>query len=375
MLTVDALYYPGFEMSLDWLKAFLLLHDSVARIVPTDYPFQDSEDLLRFREALPDAIEDKPSSTELIQFDELQLDHIDRAFAEVERRTQERKLHTTIRFRDEGEFRISTELVGYVFLHKSKISTDVLRLLNKHDLGPARYREFAKGVTGGTDWIPVKREASHLILSLLADRMALQLGCGTVTSEALDYSLIAVTARGVGPLSGRLPGPTATRLLASLVIETLIPDSLNDAPLDLYIELRKELTDIREPFKELVQEAQSAEGLLDVSDVEMLAERLKAISERISEKIETVQARNRFSRFRKWGLFTVGSLVALGSALPLDLQLSLALAAMGITIEGLSLVVPEIESTDRQAERIARRIASLKKELRRELQDSVHVFV
>lgn len=75
------LYYPEFEPPLDWLKAYLLFHDKVVRVVPTDVGDFESDDFKRFQDAFPDGIQDIPSTPDLIDLDDISLHRLDRAFA------------------------------------------------------------------------------------------------------------------------------------------------------------------------------------------------------------------------------------------------------------------------------------------------------
>ena len=80
---MTSLYYPSYEPPLSWLKAYLLFHDQVARIVPPDIEKLEEEDFKRFRDVFPDAIYDIPSTKELIDLDDMALHRLDRAFEKV----------------------------------------------------------------------------------------------------------------------------------------------------------------------------------------------------------------------------------------------------------------------------------------------------
>jgi len=223
-----------------WLRKYLLFEDQVARIVPSNHRYSDEPEFLRLRECFPDAIVDIPSSTEVTEFDHHELELFERAFRNIQANDPALRPGRTvisIGHEDDG----STVHRGYVRLHRSKVSKSVLALLNKYRMGPAEFEGLKNMLMAmekdldPRDWLEVKAEASHLILSGLTAKVAWKYGYGPVTSSPLDYSLVALNALGVGPRSGSLPGPSSQCMLASSVIGALIPESIEEIPIDVYL--------------------------------------------------------------------------------------------------------------------------------------------
>ena len=196
-----SLYYPNLEPPLGWLKAFLLFNDGIVRIVPPDSAKHESLAFRRFREAFPDAISDIESSDELVTFNDRTLGLLDRAFATLPPSGDTGSLSYKA---DSNGYIESIDFPGHVFLHRSKVAPSVVQLMMNHELAPVAYQFAANAAGVPDDWLVVRQEASHLVLSLLAARVACDRGLHSVTDSPLDYSCCA-RWRGHWPQSGHDP--------------------------------------------------------------------------------------------------------------------------------------------------------------------------
>lgn len=370
------LYYPGHMLPVGWLRKYLLFEDQVARIVPSNHRYSDEPEFLRLRECLPDAIVDIPSSTEIAEFDHHELELFERAFRNIQANDPAlRPGRTVISIGCDDDGGIVHP--GYVRLHRSKVSQSVLALLNKYRMGPADFEDLKNKLMtmekdrDPRDWLEVKAEASHLILSGLAARVAWTHGYGPVTSSPLDYSLVALNALGYDRRSGSLPGPSSHCMLASSVVSTLIPESIEEIPTEVYLELRKEFSDVREPFRRLIMESDVAADLRGAADAEILRQRLEATAHDVSTRIEKVRQRRRFAQIEQWTPFAMLSLITFASVLSQDFKLTLALAGATVSIGVIEKVMRPMDVRDPDAVKVAGKLAGLKRDLSEQVERSV----
>ena len=270
--------------------------------------------------------------------------------------------------------------VGYVRLHGSKVSKPVLALLNKYSLGPEIYQALVEAwslsspdLMNSGQWFEVKEEAADLILSGLAARVAWEKGFGLATNSPLNYSLVALNALGIGPRSGSFPGPYTRCMLGSRVISMLIPESIDQIPIETYLELRREFADIREPLHRLILECDAAAGLDGIANAEALQQRLEISAKELSDRIETIQQKKMFARIKQWAPTALLSLITMAGVMPLNFQLGLVLAATTVTISVIEKIMQE--EPDRDLIRVAGAVSGIRAELPAEVEQSVQALL
>ncbi len=232
-------------------------------------------------------------------------------------------------------------------MHRSKISKLVNELLEKHNLAPWFYQVFGSAFYPQEKFMVVKQEASSLILSLLADRIARDNGFDTVTNHPMDYSLLALNGLGATPVSGTVPGGYADKLLANAVITAQISKTLAEIPLDDYREIRKEYSDLREPFRRLINEKLSPERLGRITKAETLDDCLKHAAQELAAKIEQGRRKNILAHCKYWAPWIALSLVTVAAAFPVSAPIALPLAGVTVALTFIEKVVPEPNSSDK----------------------------
>lgn len=347
------LYYPDFAPPIDWLRSFLLFYPKVARIVPEE-GIDDDIDLRLFRESFPDAVEDIPATKHMIELDDLQLSRLDRALAEISTPVDS----FTVSFGSNNE----TEFPGYVFLHRSKVSSAVEELLLKHDLMPEFYQTMAYAVGASDKFLVVKDEAANLILSLLADRVARDRGLDSVTSDPLNYSLLAVNGLGIGSLSGGVPGTRVEKVLASAVIQAQIPQGLPQMSIERYRNLREEFLRLREPLEHFMSSKVQLQQLDRISNAATLADEIHDSAERCSQAIDEVRARVQKGTIKHWIPFSLLSVIGVVSAVAVDPLVGLSLSSVSILVGAIDKVLSDPEQIEKEAARLNYHFASLRGE-------------
>jgi hypothetical protein len=163
------LYYPDFVPDRTWLRRALLLCDGVVRIVPEDVRLDEPDDLKHLQDILPGCLQSEapgPDDVALEYGDEGRLNRALRVIATHRERS-----------RDELDLTISEgghlSITDHVFVHDAKLSNLVFELLREHGL----LNEAAQSLAPDRFYV-VQRDASDLILSGVASRMARRLaGC------------------------------------------------------------------------------------------------------------------------------------------------------------------------------------------------------
>lgn len=353
------LYYPDFEPPLEWLRTFLLFHKNIARIVPTDVVDFETDDFKRFREAFPEAIIDIPSTSDLIELDQVQRDRLDKAFGKIaENMTISDEVSLNLTIIDGG-----ISFPGFAFLHRSKVSHSVHQLLIKHQLAPDFLQDVAAGFDISNEVIVVDDKAANLILSLLADRVARDNGFDTVTSSLIDYSLLAVNGMGVSPCSGSVPGGSSNKLLASTILTAQVPQHIADIPLDEYGELRKEYSDLQEPFQRIISEQAALARIDRIANPELIAQHINKAASDFSLKLERIQRKRKLSYIKRFSPYVVAGLIELTNPLQFELKIALTLAAVTVVVEGIERAIPTADPDDKELAKIRRSLFGLQRRL------------
>jgi hypothetical protein len=235
--------------------------------------------------------------------------------------------------------------------------------LKKYNLAPDYYETIGAVIGLSREFLIVKGEASNLILSLLADRVARDNGFDSVTSYPLDYSLLALNGMGATRFSGSVPGGHADRLLASVVIKLQIPGIRADITLAEYREIRKDYSDLREPFARLVKEQLASGRLSEITDAGSLENLLREATADFSAKLKNIQHRSRYAFLKRWVPFTVLSLLGIAAALPVSLSIAMGLALITVTAGVIDKIVSDQSASEKDAAMIHRRLVSLRDQL------------
>ncbi|NVM56794.1 MAG: hypothetical protein HWN51_01550, partial [Desulfobacterales bacterium] len=186
----EALYYPTFEPPAIWLRSFLLFFDKIRTIVPDDVDFKLSEEISRLVDLIPDVFETVSVEEQDVDVDELNLRRMRSAFQIIgKREPKANREEIKIIIDKDGSVRIA----GHTFLHDRKMSGKVRALLEKFGLIRPELDGIAE-VIGAQNFSIVNENASDLIVSQVADRVAKRYGWNTVTDRKIDFTVNALNA-------------------------------------------------------------------------------------------------------------------------------------------------------------------------------------
>lgn len=211
---LPVLYYPKFEPDQRWLRSVLLLVDNVVRIIPEDADHTDSDPTKQLSDAMPGCLQNIPPTKDDIAVDFINFNRLEKAFTQISTKFP-RRPRKKYRFRLGIDGSVRAE--GHVWLSNSKLEPRIRELLIKYNLadkgGPfAQMAPFKNAVFAN-------EEASGLIVSHIADRIARRTGLDTMTDEALPFVVRSLDALGVTDKSLDREGEGA---LASTIANSLL---------------------------------------------------------------------------------------------------------------------------------------------------------
>jgi hypothetical protein len=131
---------------------------------------------------------------------------------------------------------------NYVWLSNSKLQDRVRELLFKYRLAQSNF-----GLSEGR--LPAHKDASNLIVSYIADRIAKRAGLNTITDAIIPYTVQTLDALEISTPALSREGEG---LLASAVAMAAVPAGIERLDAHVFQELRQSFADIRAPFHELV---------------------------------------------------------------------------------------------------------------------------
>jgi hypothetical protein len=204
----------------------------------------DSEPTQRMLEWMPGALSTISLTENDKYLDSINLGRMEQAFALIQNQARGSLVKPLV-FQFEAD-RVSVP--GGVWLSKSKITDEILKLLVKYKL--ANMDLFAHGNPFNSgDTFPVQEEASNLIVSYVADRVAARTGLDTITDVEIPYTVHSLDALGASTASIHREGEG---LLAAAVANLEVPDGIERLEAHDYQELHQSFQEIREPFHALI---------------------------------------------------------------------------------------------------------------------------
>jgi hypothetical protein len=316
-----ALYYPHVEPPIAWLRSAALLFDRVTSFVPKDSDESLSDDLLRFAEKT-DAWEPHRPSEDTADLVGGSLERLDAAFAEIatERKYAPDRFEMTFIHDHVGNLRIKDR----VFLHDSKLSLRIQHLLRKHNL--LLPKAVAEPLRPGNWWL-VDEKASNLLLAQIADNLAALKGWASVTDDNDCYTF---TSRDFIGGSARVVEGQVARIM----IAELIPDSIDEMPLDRYVDLRLRYEPMREEVTRFVTDIIREDRLADIGDPQALRVAVADAVRELRKELERFRESAVGTAIRKWSPFGIGGLLTLASG-ALPVAFGLPVAAAKLTIAGV----------------------------------------
>jgi hypothetical protein len=345
------LYYPGFHPNPIWLRRVLLLTDNVTRVVPTDVPVSDPEDLLALREAMPECLRSiSPVETDITIADH-EMPRLARAFAFLAAsRSEASKRTVEISISKNG----SISILGYMFLHQDKVSPKILEELRRTKLifeGPDRHTEF-----GG--FLVVDENASNLILSGLAENISRRMGLDTVTDKPISFALNSLNSLDVVRTA---PSDGAQGLLLSSLASILVPLEVADLSPRDYRNLRDAYSSIRTTFKGLTVQLTQINRLNRIDDPKHLRDHVKTTASDFFNEYQDFR-KTRYARgFKKWApLYVTGLLSIVAAVDPRIAPLGVAGASLVIQIVQRKLDSSTVQPRD---EHVFHMLAGMRKDI------------
>jgi hypothetical protein len=158
--------------------------DTVMSFVPADSDDTLSDELRTFAEATNAWMPYRPTESTALLVD-VPTERLDKAFREIAmKKPRAAGGGCELEFIIDGAM---TSVKDHVFVHGTKLSRPVRDRLQAHGL--MLPEDFAKGFTSG-DWLVVDTEASGLILSYIADRLAEKKGWTSIP-KPFSFSLMS----------------------------------------------------------------------------------------------------------------------------------------------------------------------------------------
>src|SRR5579859_2264959 len=240
------LYYPKCEPSQKWLRSILLFFDEIRRIIPADAEHVDSINTQRLIQLMPDAFKTVSPNEKDKNIDELNFSRLERAFALIKDQAGGTPFKSfTFEFDQEGH----VSMQGNVWLSNAKLEKRVRELLFKYDLANDIFNPFTGSRPFG-DTFPANEEASNLIVSYVADRIAQRTGLDTITDVEIPYTVQSLDALGASTASLHREGEG---LLAAAIANIAVPESIERMDVHAFQEIRQTFQDIRAPFHDLIR--------------------------------------------------------------------------------------------------------------------------
>jgi len=302
----SVLYYPHFQPSLHWLKAILLLVNEVIRIVPRDVDPGDRDQLKELIQEIPGCLKSIAPTDFDVNIDDINVLRMNKAFRQIRQNlpmTQNREIELEIK----GN---SISIAGHVFLHQSKVSKQIYDALIENNLVDPALQGISRHLEEECYLVPA--QASNLILSYIADRIAGRTGLDSVTDENISFAVN--TLDNMGCSLERPTGSTEGSLL-SAIASVSVPKDIERITLKEYRGLRDSYAGIREVFKEYVAQLSMIHRLNRIEDISVFRNQLQEIAQKIREECDKYQKTAFRRKLSKWGLFTVCNLLPIASAI------------------------------------------------------------
>ncbi len=255
-----------------------MLSDNVIRIVPSDVEPNDSDDLLRLQDEIPGCLTALAPEDADVAIEPGDEPRLRRAFELLGKRSKKSSRTIKVTISNDGSFSVA----GHVFIHDSKLSHFVVHQLRTNRLSIESFREL----TPSERFIPVRREASDVILAGLASRIARRLRVDAITDQPMPFA--------VGALLGvprRITNDGAAEgALLSAIATLMIPASVARIPAKQYREIRESYVGVREVFKALTAEPAARHRLGRTDSPGEFAKRVDAVARDFSPRPEAKAA-------------------------------------------------------------------------------------
>lgn len=330
----DALYYPKFEPPEAWFRSHLLFFDSIKTIVPVDAGYNPSPNIAKIIDLIPESFEPLPPMQNDIQLDDLNLTRLRNAFSIIGKTNESSDIEITVE--KDGSISIN----DHTFLHNEKISHEVLYLLREYGLIKEELSDLAEAL-GLPGYFVVNKNAGDLIVSSIADKVSGRSGWNTITDHQLDFSYYALNDFTFK----RINNPRNT--LACAIISTEIPAEIATLTPKKFKELREAYSQIREPFQHIILDMSNLKNLESIEDKQTLTAIINDITRDFNKEVQDFKKAKYIRDIKQWTLLGIGAMASLIGAIFNKTQISIATAAVGVTVQVVQTYLPAEPVSDK----------------------------
>jgi hypothetical protein len=273
----------------------LLFVDEVHRIVPPRYPLDDSDDLKRLMEHCEGAVQ-ICSPRPYIEIGQDQGQVFGRALNQPDftRIARSKKMVTQIGPRGDREVK------DWEFLHIEKIGSVVRQELEARNmLRRSPWYDY---------WMLVPLGVGSLVVGMLADQAAEDLGFDAVTDQPLAFALNSINQCS-NKRSALIEG-----IIASRVAAVHVPKDILLMPVEEYAELRKRSARARSEFAKMVRELKDIQRMDRGISPEAFRERLDGIIGHVGSEMKRFRESKSASKINDWVPFMLTNIVPTATA-------------------------------------------------------------
>lgn len=324
------LYYPDYDPEPEWLRSQLLLVDQVIRIVPESAEHVDPDYIKELKAYLPGCITELSPESRHTQFTKEQLEILDKLFSQF-KPTDFKAATVGMMVHTDG----TVEFPGIAGLHESKMSAEIRELLLQHKLVlPGTGDKLGRRGHHLTD-----QRATSLILSGIADRLAIEQGLDTITSDETSALLNSLAALGVTRAN---EGKAEGELMAAIVTMN-VPMKAGKLDIKKYLDIRKSFDEIRPAFRLLVRELTIDHRLDRTEDINVRAERIQELAASLYKEVRKQSETKVSQTIAKWAPLTAGGLITVATGF-VNPGVAAGLAALGVGFQVFEKVNQKPES-------------------------------
>ena len=316
------LYYPSIEPNPIWLRGPLLLFDKVYRIVPKDYDESPNEQLLTMMEAFPNSIDKVVPNNIDINMNHNELDRLETAF-QIISDNKPQKTEQKIIIHRNGNMSIE----GYDAIHVRKTTKRVRGLLDQYKLiSPIPKRIEKSGLSFDDDWLITVPQASDLIMSNLAGKIAKRRNLSMISDQEMDFTFLSLNQKGINEIPS---GMSANGKLASAMFDIVVPEETYTLDLKKYKKIREKYSDFRDVFNQTLSDYE----LEKIDDVDYLNKTIEDIVNTFKVELEKIQKSTFGRQFKRWTPLSIGTLLSFASLATLQPEIAITVESASIGIQ------------------------------------------
>jgi|GEM_PF-4611199 len=351
-----ALYYPSWNPPPEFFRSTLLFFDEINVIIPKGVEAEYNESNQRICDLLPDVRGEVRESHYEMQSDEWIWKRIEKAFASLVEENNPSEQNFV-----PPATGANIHVPGHVLLYNAKLDRRIQLLLEEKQLTRPELLPFVESLSGKTGFQIVDERASNLVLSLIADTQAQRFGLRTITDKPLPFAVNFLNSETTSRAR-------ANAALASVIIQSQIPQTIKDISPEEFVELRKRFEEIRLPFKIAIEELSNNGMLHSISDKKTFESALVDITRSYQDAMKGLHSKlsDKFTTWIPFNLTALATIHGLFSSIDPDenmanMATTLAMGAVTIGVSYYQQVTSKpFESNVTKSQRL---LAGLRSEL------------